>query len=110
MNASELRWTIAFQSPTTASDGMGGKTASEWVTDRTTRAKVMPIGSNINYENGQNRGVISYEITCRYLPDYEISHETRILYDGKYLTPNVTVNVDQKRVWMSFEANEKVEY
>ena len=110
MIASDLRYIIKFQSPTTATDGMGGKTASEWVTDRTTRAKVVPIGSNISYENGQTRGVITYEITCRFLKDYTISHETRIEYDSKYLTPGVTVNVDQKKQWMMFEATEKVEY
>lgn len=108
MNGSSLRHIIKFQTPTTASDGMGGKIASAWVTDKTTRAQITPIGSNISYENGQTRGVNSFSIITRYTKDYAITHETRILWGSRVLIPGVTVNTDSVKKWMSFEATEKV--
>ena len=108
MKASDLRHIIKFQSPTTASDGMGGRTASEWVTDKTTRAHIVSIGSSISYEHGQTRGVVTYEITTRYTKDYTITHKTRILWGDRILTPNVPINVDSIEKWMTFEATEAV--
>ena len=109
MRASQLRHIIKFQTPTTASDGMGGYVPSEWVTDKTTRAQVTPIGSTATYENGQNRAVKSWRIVTRYAKDFEINHKMRIVWNERILTPSPVVNVDTWEKWMEFEATEKVE-
>ena len=109
MRASQLRHIIEFQTPTTASDGMGGYVPSAWVTDKTTRAEVTPIGSTITYENGQNRAVKSWRIVTRYTKDFEITHKTRVVWNERILTPSTVVNVDTWEKWMEFEATEKVE-
>ena len=108
MNASELRHIIKFQVPTTTSDGMGGQTATGWTTSKTSRARIVPIGGDITYENGQTRGVKSFNLVTRYSKDFDITHEMRILWGSRILVPNVTVNIDSLEVWMSFEATEKV--
>ena len=109
MQASELRHIINFQSATTSSDGMGGKTASEWVTDRTTRAKIISTGADTIYEANKSRGVKSWMIMTRYLPDYEITKKTRVVWDSRILTPNVPVNIDSLKIWMTFEATEQTD-
>lgn len=106
MKSSDLRHIIKFQSPTTASDGMGGRTASEWVTDKTVRAHIMPIGSTVSYDNGQTRGVRNFEITTRYAKDYNITNKMRILWGTRILTPNVPINVDSVEKWLILEASE----
>ena len=106
MQASDLRNTISFQSATTSSDSMGGRVASEWVTDRTTRAKIISNGADVSYENGQTRGIKTYTIITRYLQDYDITKEVRVKWGSVYLTPNVPVNVDILKKWMTFEAKE----
>ena len=106
MQASELRHIISFQSSTTSTDSMGGRTSSAWVTDRTSRAMIEPTGGDVAFENGQTRGSKNFTITCRYLPDYEITHKTRILWDGRELIPNVPINIDTLKKFMTFEAME----
>ena len=109
MRASDLRHIISFQSPTTASDGSGGKTASEWVTDRTTRARIVSGGADVSFENGKSRGIKNFTILTRYLKDYVITKKTRILWKTRILTPNVPVNVDSLEMWMTFEATENTD-
>jgi SPP1 family predicted phage head-tail adaptor len=109
MQASELRHIIKFQSATTSADGMGGKTASEWVTDRTTRAKIVSTGADTVYEINKSRGVKSFVIMTRYLKDYEITKKTRVLWGTRILTPNVPVNIDTLQIWMTFEATEQTD-
>ena len=106
MQASSLRHTISFQNATTSSDGMGGRTASVWATDKTVRAKIVSGGSEISFEQGQSRAIKNFTILCRYQPDYEITKKTRILWGTRVLTPNVPINVDNLKIWMSFEATE----
>ena len=106
MRASDLRHKIIFQTPTTASDSMGGKTASAWNSDYTTWAMVTSTGSEVSYENGQTRGVKSFSITTRYAKDYTMTHETRILWGSRILTPSVTMNIDHIKKWMTFDAKE----
>ena len=106
MQASELRHKISFQSATTASDGMGGKTASGWATDKTLWARIVSNGADVSFESGQTRGVKTFTILTRYQPDYEITHKTRVLWGSRILTPNVPINVDSLKKWMSFEATE----
>ena len=106
MQASSLRHIIHFQSATTASDGMGGRTPSEWVTDKTVRAKIVSEGAEVSFEQGQSRAVKNFTMLCRYQPDYEITKKTRILWGDRILTPNVPINVDNLKKWMSFEATE----
>ena len=108
MKASDLRHIIKFQVPTTASDGMGGQVASGWSTVKTTRARITPIGGDLSYENGQVRGVKTFQMATRYTKDFAITHEMRILWGTRQLIPNVTINIDSLEVWMNFEATEKV--
>ena len=106
MSASTLRHTIKFQNYTTASDGMGGRTASAVDTDKTVRAKIVSDGAEISQEQGMSRAIKHFTILCRYQPDYEITKKTRILWGTRVLTPNVPINVDNLKKWMSFEATE----
>lgn len=108
MRASDLRHLIEFQQPVTTSDGMGGQVESSWDTTKKCWAKIMPIGSNISYENGQTRGVKNHEITIRYQKDVTLTHETRIKWGDRILTPGVTINTDNLKHWMMLEATEKV--
>lgn len=108
MIASELRHQIEFQEPTTASDNMGGQVLSGWTTTKTCWAKIVPIGGEVSYERGQTRGVKSHEITMRYQKDVTLTHETRIKWGDRILTPGVTINTDNLKHWMMLEATEKV--
>ena len=108
MQASELRHIIKFQSATTSADGMGGKTATEWLTDRTTRAKIVSTGADTVYEANKSRGVRTFVVTVRFLKDYTITKQTRVLWGTRILTPNVPVNIDSfDKRWVMFEATEQ---
>jgi len=106
MNASELRQEIKFQTPTTSSDGSGGRTASVWNTVYTARAKITPTGGSLSLENGQTRGVKTFDIVIRFAKDFTITHEHRILFGTRILTPNVTINPDVMEHWIGFTATE----
>jgi len=114
MKASDLRFKINFQSATTASNSMGGRTASAWVTDKTLWAQIehigssFGVGSDLEYEHGQTVGNKQFLITCRYQPDYEITKKTRVLWGTRQLTPITPINTDNIKKWMSFEANERI--
>jgi SPP1 family predicted phage head-tail adaptor len=106
MNASELRHKIKFQDYTTSSDGMGGRTASEIVTEKEVHAKIVSEGSDVSYEQGQSRAIKRFTILCRYQPDYEITKKTRILWGTRILTPSTPINIDNLKIWMTFEVTE----
>lgn len=106
MNASDLRQVIVFQNFTTVSDSMGGRTATDVVAEKTVRAKIVANGADVSLENGQNRDVKFFTILCRFQKDYAITKKTRILWDGRLLTPNAPINIDSKKIWMTFEATE----
>ena len=53
--------------------------------------------------------VKSWMIMTRYLPDYEITKKTRVVWDSRILTPNVPVNIDSLKIWMTFEATEQTD-
>ena len=108
MQASELRHIINFQVSTTASDGSGGRTASEWVTEKTTRARVVSTGADTVFEANKTRGIKSFVVTTRFAKDYTITKKTRVLWGDRILTPNVPINIDTLEIWMTFEATEQV--
>ena len=108
MRASDLRHPIEFQTTTTSSDGMGGLVEGAWATVKSTRAKIVPIGASIDYQDGQSRGFKNFELTTRYTKDFEITRRMRIKWGDRYLVPNVPVNIDSLEIWMTFEASEKV--
>jgi len=106
MEASRLRHIIKFETPTTATDGMGGKVASGWAVKKTCYAHIVSNGGDTSYENGQTRGVESFTITCRFQKDYTITNKTRVRWGSRILTPNVAVNLDTLQKFMTFEATE----
>ena len=108
MQASDLRHMIKFQSVTTASDSMGGRTATDFVTEKKLFAKIESNGADVELINGQKVGTKNWLIRCRFQKDYTITKKVRILWGTRVLTPNVPVNVDNLEKWMTFEAYEKI--
>jgi SPP1 family predicted phage head-tail adaptor len=105
MRAGELREQIVIQADSGDDDSAGGVENITWTTVATTRAKIVPVDGAEFFENDQNRGNRTYEITIRYPKHYTFNRTNRIVWNAITLIPNVTINPDNLEKWLTFEAS-----
>ena len=105
MRASDLREQITIQSDSGDSDLAGGIENVSWSDVRVTRAHIEPVDGTMSFDESQTRGNRTYIITIRYPKDYTFNRSNRIVWGSITLVPDVTVNFDNLKHWLTFEAS-----
>ncbi len=100
----DLRHSVTIETETLSSNSMGGHTRV-WSTFATVLAGIYPMSAKERFFANKTEHDISHKVVIRYLSG--VKAKMRIMFNGRKLLIDGTVNPEEKNEWLEIACIEK---